>query len=111
MDRTPESEEKLAEILEKLKNDGLTPEMFDRPIARMLQALEASASLDDARWLELVRSVQFLVQTQRLTQDKATSIVGRKDLKQFPDEDLDEALKTLKTKVAALEKREEKVLH
>lgn len=108
MERTPEGEKIHAAILEKLKNDGLTPEMFDEPIARMLQALETSASLDDARWLEVVRSLQFTIQTQRLIQDKATSIVGRLDLKQVSDDDLDAELERKKV---ALEKKEEKVLH
>lgn len=108
---TPEGKKKFEEVKTLIARVGVDPEMLNEAIARTLEALnQDDEALSQARWLEKVRSLQFLIQTQRLVSDKPTSIVGHKDLSELSEDELDKALKAARDEVARLEAKQEKVL-
>ena len=80
--------------------------MLDKAMARVMSYLNnIEGALEEARYIELVRSLQYLVQTQNLIQEKPTSIVGSKDMGNKTDADLMEQIRLLQAEVDAQDKQ------
>ena len=106
MRQTPESAAEQRDFLMNLAAGGLTGGMLNKAMARVMYYLNnIEGALEEARYIELVRSLQFLVQTQNLIQDKPTSIVGSKDMGNKTDADLMEQIRLLQAEVDTQDKQ------